>query len=84
MRETTEPNMSNKIEQITSKKVDPSKTMKQNASKTIETGTATYFLTFIYNLLSESRQMTMPLGKIITRNLMTFTESPAQILLPTT
>ena len=84
MRETTEPTMSNKIEPIESKIVDASKTIKQNARKTINAGKAKYFLTCIDNLLAESRQMTTPLGKSITRTLMTVMEPPSQILFLTT
>ena len=44
---------------------DVSKTIEQNARKKIKEGTAKYFLSCINNLLSESRRMTTPLGKII-------------------
>ena len=43
----------NKIEQITSKTVDASKTIEQNESKKIKAGTAKYFLTCIENLRVE-------------------------------
>ena len=48
---TIEPNARNKIEQIASKTVDASKIFEQNLSKTIEAGTAKYFLSCIDNLL---------------------------------
>ena len=47
-------------------------------------GAAKYFLACIDNILAESRRITTPLGKSITRNWVTGTEQPDQILLPTT
>ena len=45
-----------------STKINTIETIEQNASKAI------YFLTLIDNLLKETKLMTTPLGKIITRN----------------
>ena len=43
-------------------KINTIETIEQNASKAI------YFLTLLDNLLKETKLMTTPLGKIITRN----------------
>ena len=83
-RETIEKNGSNIIEQIVSKTVGVSKTIEQNAIKNIKAGTAKGFLTCLDNLLVESIRITTLLKKSITRNWMTGTEQPAQILYPTT
>ena len=54
-----------------------SKTIEQNASKTID------FITYLENMLSEGNSPTTTFGEIITRNLMTGTEQSDQVLLPT-
>ena len=74
------------VEQIASKKVEQiaNKTIEQIAMKKIKAVTEKYFIPCLDNLLVESRKMTTPLGKSITRNWIIGTEQPAQMLLQTT
>ena len=54
-----------------------SKTIEQNAREIID------FKSYLGNMIQEAKLLTAQLGKSITRNLMTGTEQPAQVLLPT-